>query len=125
MDIKKGDTVVLLNGRFADRFTGDSENEGQSVRKRGQVLQVFPKDDKVIVEGMNQVWKHRKPKAPGGRGMTFDIQAGRIQMPAPIPRGKVMLVCPRCDKPTKIGRLVTGDGRKVRACRKCSEQIDE
>jgi len=105
MDIKKGDTVLVLAGK----------DEG----KRGKVIQALPKLGKVVVDGVNIVTRHQKPRGRVQRGQ--QIQAGRIQKPAPIPRCKVMLVCPQCDKPTRIGHTEGEGGRMVRTCKKCGE----
>lgn len=99
---KKGDTVLILSGK----------DKG----KKGKILQVFPKEGKIIVEGVNIVKKHTRP--------TKDIrQGGIIQKPAPIYACKAMVVCPRCNKPTRIRRAVE-ENRRVRRCRRCGETID-
>jgi len=101
MKIHKKDTVVVLSGK----------DKG----KRGEVLKVFSAEQRVLVAKVNVVTKHKKPKQtePGG------IQ----KMEAPIPACKVMLVCPKCDKPTrpKLDRLATGE--RTRVCRRCAEVI--
>jgi len=105
MNIKRGDIVQVMWGSALWRG------------KRGRVIKVLPKENRLIVEGINFVWKHQRPM---GRLM----QGGRIQIPAPIHRSKVMLVCPHCDKPTRIKMQFLEDGRKVRACKRCGEIID-
>lgn len=105
MNIKRGDIVQVMWGSAFWRG------------KRGRVIKVMPKENKVIVEGIYLVWKHQRPV---GRLM----QSGRIQKPAPIPRSRVMLVCPHCDKPTKIKMHFLSDGRKVRSCKRCGEIVD-
>ncbi|MER3500767.1 MAG: hypothetical protein IMHGJWDQ_001947 [Candidatus Fervidibacter sp.] len=105
MNIKRGDIVQVMWGSALWRG------------KRGRVIKVLPKENRLIVEGINLVWKHQRPM---GRLM----QGGRIQIPAPIHRSKVMLVCPHCDKPTRIKMQFLEDGRKVRACKRCGEIID-
>jgi large subunit ribosomal protein L24 len=104
MDILKGDTVLVLAGK----------DKG----KRGRVIQAVPKDNKVVVEGVNIVTRHQKPR-PTTRGT--QQQTGRIQKPAPLNRSKVMLVCPQCDKPTRIAHKLSEGGRWVRSCKKCGE----
>ncbi len=105
MNIKRGDVVQVISGSALWRG------------KRGRVLQVLPKENRLIVEGINLVWKHQRPM---GRVM----QGGRIQKPAPIHRSKVMLVCPHCDKPTRVKMRFLEDGRKVRTCKRCGEIMD-
>ncbi|GAQ95821.1 large subunit ribosomal protein L24 [Thermodesulfovibrio aggregans] len=101
--IKKGDTVLVLSGKDKD--------------KKGRVLKVLPKDEKVIVEGINIVKKHQKPSRKYPQG-------GIIERENPVHISKVMLMCPKCDKPTRIGARILEDGRKVRICKKCKEVID-
>lgn len=105
MNIKRGDIVQVISGSALWRG------------KRGRVIKVLPKENRLIVEGIYLVWKHQRPM---GRLM----QGGRIQKPAPIHRSKVMLVCPHCDKPTRIKMRLLEDGRKVRACKRCGEIVD-
>jgi large subunit ribosomal protein L24 len=101
--IKKGDNVIVLSGKDKD--------------KRGRVLTVLPKKEKVLVEGVNIIKKHQKPS----RKYT---QGGIIEKENPIFLCKVMLICPKCDKPTRIGVNILEDGKKVRVCKKCKEVID-
>jgi len=123
MNIVKGDTVYLRSGK--DVSAGDSRLEaalhksGAELQeiianmpmteqiakanevkgKRGKVLRVLPKEGKVVVDGLNIVTKHQRPK---GQGAAQVQQGGRIHMPAPIPASRVMLVCPACEKPTRV-----------------------
>lgn len=103
MRIRKNDTVMVMTGK--DRG------------KRGKVRVSMPKDDALIVEGANMVKRHVKAR-PGIR------QAGIMSQEAPLSLSKVMLVCSKCDKPTRVGFQVLEDKRKVRVCRKCKEVID-
>jgi large subunit ribosomal protein L24 len=103
--IKKGDTVEVIAGD--DR------------QMRGEVMRVIPKENRVVVSGVGMVIKHQSAQRAGRSQM----QGGRIQFEAPINLSNVMLVCPNCDKPTRVGFEVT-DGGKVRTCRKCGEFID-
>lgn len=103
MSIKRGDTVQVISG----------DEKG----RRGRVLKVIPMENRLIVEGINLVWKHQRPT----RQL---MQGGRIQKPAPIRRSNVMLVCPHCDKPTRIKMRFLDGGRKVRACKRCNEIMD-
>jgi large subunit ribosomal protein L24 len=102
IDIKKGDTVVILAGK--DRG------------KRGKVLRVVPKSGKVVVEGLNIVKKHEKPTKEAPQG-------GVIETPAPIDRSNVQVVCGGCRKPTRIGIKVADDGGRVRVCKKCGAEL--
>ena len=103
MRIRQNDTVEIISGRDAG--------------KRGKVQQVIPRKDQVMVEGLNTVKKHQKPTAT-------IRQAGIIQKEAPLPLSKVMLVCVRCNKATRIGHRFLEDGRKVRVCNQCHEMTD-
>ena len=102
MFVKAGDTVVLL--------TGDEKDRG----KKGKVLAVSPKEGKVIVEGLNTVKKHVKPRKAGD-------PSGIIETESAIHASKVMLVCPKCNKPTRVGHKIYADGKKDRMCKKCGE----
>ena len=100
LHVKTGDTVVILSGK----------DKG----KQGKVLEVSPKEQKVIVEGLNIVTKHVKPRQMGQQG-------GIVHQEAPIYASKVMLVCPSCGKPTRLAHKLLEDGSKVRLCKKCGE----
>ena len=102
MSIKKGDTVVVLSGK----------DKG----KKGEVIGVFPKDGKVVVEKINMVSRHTKPRRQGETG-------GIIQKEAPLYACKVQRVCPKCDKATRPAHKVLADGKKVRVCKKCGAEI--
>ena len=101
MNIKKGDNVVVLSGK----------DKG----KEGKVLGAMPADKKVIVEGVNVATCHVKPRKQGEEG-------GIIRREIPMYVSKVMLVCPKCGKATRVGHK-TVDGKNVRACKKCGETI--
>ena len=101
MSIKKGDLVVVLSGK----------DKG----KQGKVLEVMPKDAKVLVEKVNVVSRHTKPRRQGEEG-------GIIQKEAPIYACKVQTVCPKCGKATRIAHKIEGD-KKVRVCKKCGAEI--
>ena len=102
MSIKKGDTVVVLSGK----------DKG----KQGTVLQAMPESRKVVVEKVNVVSRHTKPRREGEQG-------GILKKEAPIYACKVMLVCPKCNKPTRPAYRILDDGSKARVCRKCGEII--
>lgn len=103
MKIKAGDTVEVIGGN--DKGT------------RGTVRVVHPKEQRVVVSGVKLVKKAQR------RTANMRTEPGIIEMEAPVHVSNVMLVCPRCDKPTRIGVEVSGEGR-VRVCRKCKEVID-
>ena len=102
MSIKKDDLVVVLSGK----------DKG----KQGKVLEVQPKAGKVIVEKVNVVSRHTKPRRQGEEG-------GIIQKEAPIYACKVMRVCPKCNKATRPAHKILADGKKVRVCKKCGAEI--
>ena len=99
LHVKKGDTVLVISG----------DDRG----KKGKVLEVSPKEGKVIVEGKNMVKKHVKPRKMGDPG-------GIVKAEGAMYAAKVMLVCPSCGKPTRVAHKVLADGTKTRACKKCN-----
>lgn len=101
--IKKNDTVMVISGKYKSR--------------RGRVIKVIPSEGKLIVEKVNIVKRHMRPSKKYAQG-------GIIEKEAPLPLSKVMLICPKCDKPTRIGAQILSDGSKVRVCKKCKEVID-
>ena len=101
MKIKKGDTVQVLSGN----------DKG----KTGEVLEVMPKQQKVIVKGVNIRKKHVKPKKQGEEG-------GIIPVECSIHSSKVNVVCPKCNKATRIGMVKEGK-EKIRVCKKCGNKI--
>jgi len=103
--VKTGDEVVVINGK--DRG------------KKGKVLEVSPSEGKVIVEGINIVSKHVKPKKMGEAG-------GIIKAESALYACKVQLVCPKCGRPTRTGSAVNAKGNKVRVCKKsdCGAQFE-
>lgn len=102
MKIKKGDNVQILAGN----------DKG----KTGEVLEVNPKTGKIIVKGVNIRKKHVKPRRQGEEG-------GIIPVECAIPSAKVNVVCPKCNKPTRIGYEME-KGKKVRVCKKCGAKIN-
>ncbi|MBP5662574.1 MAG: 50S ribosomal protein L24 [Clostridia bacterium] len=106
MKIKKGDTVVVISG--------NSKNLGEN--KTHKVLQAFPKANRVIVEGVNMITRHTKPKKMGEPG-------GRIEREAAIDASNVMLYCSACKRGVRV-ESKTVDGKKVRVCKKCGKSID-
>lgn len=103
MRIHKNDNVLVIAGK--DRG------------KKGKVRQVVLKDNRVIVEGANMIKKHVRPT-----GMMR--QAGIVEREAPIRVSNVMLLCPKCNHPARIGFRLLEDGKKVRFCRACQEVIE-
>ncbi|NLZ54385.1 MAG: 50S ribosomal protein L24 [Thermoanaerobacteraceae bacterium] len=103
VQIKKGDTVCVLSGK----------DKG----KKGKVIKVLPRKKKAIVEGVNMATKHQKP-TPGIK------QGGIMQIEMPIYTSKLMVVCGKCNKPTRVGYKMLDDGSKVRICKKCEEVLD-
>jgi len=103
MKIRKNDTVLVITGK----------DKG----KKGKVRFAYPKDKRVIVEGINFIKKHSR-----ARGRVR--QAGIIDLEAPIHVSNVMLLCDKCNHPVRIGSHFLEDGRKVRICRSCHEVID-
>ena len=101
MKIKKGDNVQVLSGN----------DKG----KTGEVLQVIPKDDKIIVKGVNVRKKHVKSRKQGD-------ESGIIEVECAIPTSKVNVVCPKCWKAAKVGYTVEKD-QKVRVCKKCGAKL--
>jgi len=111
MQIKTGDKVKILSGK----------DKGKS----GKVLQVFVKENKVVVEGLNLMIKHQRAKSQGQKGQ-------RIQFPSPINASSVILICPKCGQITRVGKKIikaeAAEGKKAktiknRACHKCQETI--
>jgi large subunit ribosomal protein L24 len=109
MNLRKGDEVIVLNGK--DRG------------KRGKIIQTLPEQGKVIVDGVNVVTRHQKPRSAGSRAMVKQ-QLGEMQMPMGIGVAKVMLVCPNCNKETRMARVAAADGKLARSCRKCGQVVD-
>ena len=98
LHVKKGDTVLIISG----------DDRGS----KGKVLEVSPKEGKVIVEGKNIVKKHVKPRKMGDPG-------GIISAEGAMYASKVMVVCPHCNKPVRVGHKKFADGTKSRICKKC------
>ncbi len=92
--------------------------KGREKGKKGRVLKVLPAFNKVLIEKVNMVKKHMRPtkKLPHG---------GIIEKELPISISNVMLVCPKCSKPTRIGKRLLADGSRARICKKCGEVIDK
>lgn len=102
MNIKKGDTVLVITGKDAG--------------KKGKVLRVMPKDNKVVVEGLNRVKKHQKPSRTVPQGGILNIES-------PLNASNVLLICNKCNKPTRTGKSMLST-EKARVCKKCGEIVD-
>ena len=89
---------------------------GKDKGKQGKVLEVMPKEGKVIVEKVNMVSRHTKPRKQGDQG-------GILQKEAPLYACKVQRVCPKCNKPTRPAHKLLADGKKVCVCKKCGAEI--
>lgn len=100
--VKTGDEVIVINGK--DRG------------KKGKVMAVSPREGKVIVEGVNLVTKHTKPRQMGEPG-------GLLEAESALYASKVQLVCPKCNQPTRVGRAIDKKGKKVRVCKKCEAEF--
>ena len=100
--LKTGDKVVVLSGK----------DKG----KEGKIVAVSPKEGKLIVEGVNIVSKHVKPRRAGEEG-------GIVKTEGALYACKVQLVCPKCGKATRIAHKIAEDGKKKRSCKKCGEVL--
>ncbi|MBI5409736.1 MAG: 50S ribosomal protein L24 [Nitrospirae bacterium] len=103
LGIKRNDTVLVK--------TGDEKG------KKGRVIAVQTAKNKLLVESINIIKKHMKPNKRYTQG-------GIIEKEAAIHRSNVMLVCPKCDKPTRVGQNILENGKKIRVCKKCGEVIE-
>ncbi len=101
MKIKKNDTVLIISGK----------DKG----KKGKVTETFPKDFKIIVEGVNLAKKHRRPRKQGEKGQI-------VAIPKSLSVSSVKLVCPKCAEATRVGYKTTESG-KFRICKKCGQEI--
>ncbi len=118
MRVRKGDLVHILSGK--DRG------------KQGRVIDARPKDDKVVVENLNLVKRHQRPRPIQNSSRMGGPQmdpGGIVEKPAPLPVANVMLVCPTCNRPTRIGthvKEVKGQTVRVRYCKRadCGQEID-
>jgi len=102
MRIKKDDKVKIIAGK--------------DFGKEGKVLNIIKSKGKMMVEGVNVIKKHVRPKKDGEKGQ-------RVEINAPIDISNAMLVCPNCKKSTRVGYVVSEDGKKNRICKKCKKNI--
>ena len=129
-EIRKGDTVVVLSGKDAGkRGTVErvirrdaSPRGGRSVFRRGSSAGGVS----VVVEGVNIAKRHTKPRQTSSSTdrMPKIQQGGILEIAQPLPIGKVMVVCSSCGKPTRISHKTLDNGRRVRVCRHCGEQLE-
>ena len=101
MKIIKGDTVLVISGKYRG--------------KKSKILRTFPKERKVLVEGINLVKKHRRPKRTGEKGQI-------IELPQPVDISNVKLICQKCGKATRVGYKTIGQ-KKIRICKKCHKKV--
>jgi large subunit ribosomal protein L24 len=129
-EIRKGDTVVVLSGKDAGK-RGTVERVirreaaprgGRSVFRRGSSAAGVS----VVVEGINIAKRHTKPRQTSSSTdrMPKIQQGGILEIAQPVPIGKVMVVCGSCGKPTRISHKTLDNGRRVRVCRHCGEQLE-
>jgi large subunit ribosomal protein L24 len=112
LKIKKGDSVQVIAGKDAG--------------KRGTVLRVIPERNRVVVDKLNMVKRHTKPRpAPRSSGSQQVIPGGVIEREAPLHLSNVQLVCPSCGRPARVGYRENKDGNKVRVCRSCDKDVDK
>ena len=103
MQIRKNDSVMVISGK----------EKG----KTGKVLRVLPKEDSVLIERVNLVKRHSRPRGPQQPG-------GIVEKEASIPVSNLMIMCDKCNAPVRIGHKILTDGSKIRSCRRCGEALD-
>lgn len=106
--IRKGDTVEVMSGSLEDKG------------KRGEVIRVDPEDGRVVVQGINVATKHQRQVQAQNR----TVNPGKVKFEAPISISNVMLVCPKCNKTTRVGISRQG-GKAQRVCKECDALLDE
>ncbi|MDO5043942.1 MAG: 50S ribosomal protein L24 [Coriobacteriia bacterium] len=102
LNVKKGDKVKVIAGK--------------SLGKEGVVLRALPKENRVVVEGVAVAKKSQRPTAANSRGGIVDVEQA-------IDASNVMLICPSCSKPSRVGHKIKEDGSKVRVCKKCGAEF--
>ena len=103
MQIRKNDSVIVIGGRERG--------------KTGKVLRVVPDKDAVIIERLNMVKRHTKPRGPQQPG-------GIVEKEAAIHASNIMILCDKCNAPVRVGHKILADGQKIRICRRCNEALD-
>jgi large subunit ribosomal protein L24 len=103
MQIKKNDTVVVTAGK----------EKG----KRGRVIAVYPRENRILIEKLNMIKRHTRPNQQLRQG-------GIMEKESPISAANVKLICAKCDKPTSVSRKAQGDGSRVRVCKACEATLE-
>lgn len=103
MQIRKNDSVIVIGGKERG--------------KTGKVLRVLPDKDAVIIERLNIVKRHTKPRGPQQPG-------GIVEKEAAIHASNIMILCDKCNAPVRVGHKTLADGKKIRICRRCNEALD-
>lgn len=103
MQIRKNDSVIVIGGKERG--------------KTGKVLRVMSDKDAVIIERLNMVKRHTKPRGPQQPG-------GIVEKEAAIHASNIMILCDKCNAPVRVGHKVLADGKKIRICRRCNEALD-
>ncbi|HEX2228260.1 MAG TPA: 50S ribosomal protein L24 [Candidatus Binatia bacterium] len=103
VQIRKNDSVMVISGKERG--------------KTGKVLRVLPEKDALIIERVNLVKRHSKPRGPQQPG-------GIVEKEAAIQASNIMIMCDKCNAPVRIGHKQLGEGEKVRICRRCEEPLD-
>jgi large subunit ribosomal protein L24 len=101
--IKKNDTVMVIAGRERG--------------KTGKVLRVLPEKNRALIERLNLVKRHQKPRGP-------QSPSGIVEKEAPLHLSNLMILCDKCNAPVRMGKRQLEDGRSVRTCRRCGDQLD-
>ena len=102
MKVVKNDMVLVISGNYKG--------------KKGKVLKVFPKEQRIIVEGVHFIKRHTRPTQKNPQG-------GIVEKEAPVSISNVLVICPKCSTPTRIGRKMLEDGKRVRVCKSCGEML--
>ena len=103
MQIRKNDSVIVIGGKERG--------------KTGKVLRVLPEKDAVVIERLNMVKRHTKPRGPQQPG-------GIVEKEAAIHASNIMILCDKCNAPVRVGHKTLADGKKIRICRGCNEALD-
>jgi large subunit ribosomal protein L24 len=129
-EIRKGDTVVVLTGRDSGK-RGQVERVIRRTANAGSLRSTFRRGTPssglaVVVEGVNIAKRHTKPRQSQGRSdrMPKIQQGGIMDIALPFDISKVMLVCPKCDRPTRVGHTTLENGRRIRVCGHCGEALE-
>jgi len=101
--IKKNDTVMVIAGRERG--------------KTGKVLRILPAKERALVERLNMIKRHQKPRGP-------QAASGIIEKEAALHLSNLMILCDKCNAPVRMGKRLLEDGRSVRTCRRCGDQLD-